>query len=77
MFRFKWQGKPAMKGLGSIDAVTIEQARRKAQELRGELNNDRDPRGRRSASGKTFDACAKEFFAGYRAGIAGTKNQSD
>jgi integrase len=77
LFRFERGGRERLMGLGSIDTLTLKEARERARECRKALLDGLDPievrRARRqqaaveAARGKTFRACAEAYIKAHAA----------
>jgi|SoiMethySBSTD1v2_1073268.scaffolds.fasta_scaffold06264_5 integrase len=75
LFRFERGGKERLMGLGSIDTLTLKEARERARECRKALLDGLDPielrKERRqqaaveAARGKTFRACAEAYIKAH------------
>jgi integrase len=83
-FYYKKEGKRTEMGLGSVSNVTLEQARKKATELRKQLANGIDPLSERQrqdrerkaqlAKAMTFQQCAEAYISAHRAGWKNPKH---
>ncbi|MFI3157106.1 MAG: integrase arm-type DNA-binding domain-containing protein [Methylococcaceae bacterium] len=83
-FYYKKDGKRVEMGLGSVDVMTLEQARDKAAELRKQLSTGIDPLGERQrqasedkaqrAKFMTFQQCADAYISAHRAGWKNPKH---
>jgi integrase len=87
IFRFAAaSGKERYMGLGSLDAVSLAEARDKATECRKLRDQGKDPIEARSAQrasaaaesakAMTFDQCAESYIAAHRAGWRNPKHAS-
>src|SRR6266498_2569176 len=86
LFRFAENGRERQMGLGSLDNVSLAQARDKAAEcrrLRQEgidpieaRNSQRASMAAENAKTMTFDQCAAGYIAAHRAGWRNTKHAS-
>jgi integrase len=86
LFRFAENGRERQMGLGSLDNVSLAQARDKAAECRRLRQEGIDPIEARdaqraaaaaeNAKTMTFDQCAAGFIAAHRAGWRNTKHAS-
>jgi integrase len=84
LFRFAVGGKERLMGLGSIDTLSLKEARERARECRKSLLDGFDPievrKERRqqasvqAARGRTFKACAEAFIKAHRAGWKNPKH---
>jgi hypothetical protein len=84
IFRYTLRGRPREMGLGSENAVSLAQARRKAAECRGLLHNRIDPIDARDARRAqealaearsiSFRQCAQAYVAAHRAGWKNAKH---
>jgi integrase len=84
VFRYMLAGRSREMGLGSLLAVTLEQARRKAAEQRAIVQDGRDPIAARdrekhvaeleAAKAITFDKCTAEYIKSHRAGWRNSKH---
>jgi integrase len=84
LFRFMLNGKPNWMGLGSVNAVTLEQARIKAAEQRNLLASSIDPikaRDARKAQDAladakviTFDQCATAYIDAHKSSWSNAKH---
>src|SRR6516225_10140909 len=86
LFRFAENGRERQMGLGSLDNVSLAQAREKAAECRRLRQEGVDPIEARNsqrasiaaenAKMMTFDQCAAGYIAAHRAGWRNTKHAS-
>lgn len=84
IFRFTLQGKQREMGLGSLNAVGLAEARRRAGECRGLLTDGVDPilaRDSRAAKAAldrakaiSFEACGKGFVESHKSGWKNAKH---
>lgn len=84
LFRFMRDGKAREMGLGSLDVVTLSEARTKAQDARRLLQEGLDPIDSRDAAraqgraadakAKLFKQCAEEYIKGHRSGWRNAKH---
>lgn len=86
IFRYRMNGRktPRDMGLGSLDTVTLAEARDKATEARKSILDGKDPiearkAGRRSealaaASALTFKDCSEKYIAAHKAGWRNEKH---
>lgn len=77
LFRYVFDGKPRHMGLGSVDVVSLAEAREAALEARRKVHRGVDPLEERRASKReraaaapalTFKQCAERYIAAHRAG---------
>lgn len=86
VFRFTLAGKAREMGLGSLLAVSIADARAKAEKARAMLANGLDPleakraeaaaRALATATARTFADCATQYIEAHRAGWKNAKHAS-
>lgn len=84
LFRFMLNGKAREMGLGSVLAVSLEEARSKARECRSLLDQKIDPIAARDdaerarqleeARTRTFDQCAEAYIESHKAGWKSAKH---
>jgi integrase len=84
VFRTRRDGRLREIGLGSLDAISLERARRKAQEMRAAFAEGRDPLAERrqaaaqarveSAKATTFKQAAERYIASHEAGWRNAKH---
>jgi integrase len=80
VFRFQIAGRRRTMGLGAITDMSIDQARRRARELRHLVREGVDPIDRRQAAGYavvhaiTFSQCAEAYIEAHRAGWRNPKH---
>lgn len=84
IFRYTLNGKAREMGLGSVMAVSLEEARAKARECRAQLDRKSDPISLRKAANQarrleearalTFDQCAAAYIKSHRAGWKNPKH---
>jgi len=84
LFRFMLNGKAREMGLGSVLAVSLEEARAKARDCRSLLDQKIDPIEARDAADRakafekareqTFDQCAAAYIAAHKAGWKNAKH---
>lgn len=84
IFRYVYAGKQREMGLGSLDNVSLADARSKADAVRQQLGNDLDPlaekqkaedaRRLEDAKRITFEEAAKQYIASHRAGWKNEKH---
>ena len=85
IFRFKRDGKARDMGLGGYPAVSLADARQKAQEARQHRDADKDPiairaavaaeKRRAEARGITFKECAEQYIETNEAGWRNAKHR--
>ena len=78
VFIFQWQGKRREMGLGSLQDVSLKDARTAAEQARLALRNGIDPLAARKAEevrGKTFGDVADAFIADKKAGWRNAKHR--
>ncbi|MFJ1253343.1 tyrosine-type recombinase/integrase [Cupriavidus sp. CuC1] len=86
IFRFKLQGRAREMGLGSLNALSLADARGRAAECRRQLVDGIDPIEARkavrdesrleAAKAMTFDACATAYIGAHKAGWRNDKHVS-
>ena len=86
VFRFKIDGKSRMHGLGSVDTVTLAEARDKALECRRALLDGLDPiiekekhritKKLEAARAMTFSQCAESYIETHKAGWKNQKHSA-
>jgi len=86
IFRFRHAGRRRDMGLGSLDAVTLAQARKKATDARHALTKGEDPiEGRRAleasqralaGKARTFEDCAAAYIAAHAPGWRNAKHSA-
>jgi integrase len=86
IFRYMLDGRAREMGLGSLLAVSLDNARKKAAACRASLDADKDPieerqevkRARQLADARalTFDQCAEGYIKAHRAGWKNEKHAS-
>jgi hypothetical protein len=74
-------------GLGSLNAVSLAKARKKAAEARGQLSEGTDPKAsrdaaraaerRRAPGGKSFSSCDEAYIEAHRAGWKNEKRDGE
>jgi integrase len=84
IFRFALNGRERQMGLGSLNDVSLAQAREKATGCRNQLKEGVDPldarnlslaaAAARNAKSKSFDECAAEYISAKRAGWSNPKH---
>ena len=84
IFRYDWLGKRHEMGLGSLNTVSLKDARTKARDCRQQLLDGINPlaakRAARKASaavkahGMTFDRCAKSYISAHTDSWKNTKH---
>ncbi|WP_425992911.1 tyrosine-type recombinase/integrase [Afipia sp. DC4300-2b1] len=76
VFLYRSAGRIREKGLGSAAAVSLKDARLKADEVRKQLSAGLDPinEGRKSQGVMTFAQCAKAYIASHEAGWSNPKH---
>jgi integrase len=84
LFRYMLDGKARQMGLGSTQAISLSDARNKAEECRRLLNENIDPIENRkkqrmdaaleSTLSKTFKECAEEYIESHKAGWKNKKH---
>jgi integrase len=84
LFRFMLNGRAREMGLGSVLAVSLEEARAKARDCRALLDQQIDPieakdtafraRALEKAREQTFDQCAAAYIAAHKAGWKNAKH---
>lgn len=65
VFLYRWHGKPTEMGLGSVNSISLKQARELAAAARAQLAMGTNPlveKRRRRAHVPTFGECAAEFI---------------
>jgi integrase len=83
LFRFTLKGRSRQMGLGSLDTVSLSEARQKAERCRKLLQDGRDPieardanRAQRAATANTtFQGLAERFIAAHEAGWRNPKHR--
>jgi hypothetical protein len=84
LFRFELDGRERSMGLGSVNVVSLADAREKAAECRRLVANGLDPLAERDkrqeqqrlddAKAMTFDQCAELYMAAHKAGWRNAKH---
>jgi len=82
VYRFQLAGRPRWMGLGSVEDITLAEARERARDARGARLAGVDPIDARRASvaagrasvGRTFHAVAEEYIESHRAGWRNPKH---
>ncbi len=84
IFRYQFTGRRRYMGLGAAAAVSLADARRKAQEARKALADGKDPiaarresaaaRAAAAAKSMTFEACAAAYIASHKDGWRNAKH---
>lgn len=84
VFRYMYQGKARMMGLGAVHVVSLAEARQAATEFRKSLSQDIDPLAARhqqkeqvrlqAARQITFEECAKAYIEAHKSGWRNAKH---